>query len=277
MPSHVPFTPRRALTAGATLLAALGLAGCAWSAGPTAAGPGTGSSSTAGPPSSAQPTPTDGTTLDIALPASVTSLELTDQDGHRVSLASLRGKTVVLTDFLSLCQEVCPLTSANFGAIQRSVDRAGLSADVRLVEITVDPQRDVPVRLAAYQKLYGAEPNWSFLTGTPSQIAALWKAFGVDYARVAEGPGPLPTDWWTGKPLHYDVAHQDVVFVLGPDGHERWLTQGSPDTEGAKPPQPLLGFLDDDGRKNLDSPEQPAWTPEQVEQAVAYVTGKPIP
>ena len=274
MSSLVPFSSRSALGAGAVLLVSLALAGCASSSTPSASTPSAGSSSA--PSVSAQPAPSDGTTLDIALPTSVISLEFTDQSGQKVSLDSLRGKTVVLTDFLTLCQEVCPLTSSNFRVMQEAVDKAGLTPGVEFVEITVDPERDVPARLAAYQKIYGAKPNWMFLTGSPAEVAATWKAFGVDYGKVKEDPGPLPIDWWTGKPLHYDVNHQDVVFVLGPDGHEKWLIQGTPDTQGVKPPQPLLGFLNDNGQKNLASPEQPAWTTAQVEQGIAYVTGKPV-
>jgi protein SCO1/2 len=48
---------------------------------------------------------------------------------------------MVFTDFLTLCQEICPLTSANYASLQSRLDKAGMSSDVELVELTVDPAR----------------------------------------------------------------------------------------------------------------------------------------
>lgn len=233
-----------------------------------------GCSATAATPS--QPQPANGTALDRALPAAVLSLPLVNQQGKVTTLASLHGKTVVLTDSLTLCQEVCPLTSTNFRLVDQAVAKAGLSGQVELLEVTVDPGRDTPERLAAYQKLYGASPNWNFLTGTAQQIATLWGTLGVAYSKVPEGAGPPPTDWLTGKPLTYDVQHQDVVFVIDGQGHERWLITGTAFTGGVAPPAPLDRFLSDTGRTNLTTKADIAWTPADVESAVAWITGHPV-
>jgi protein SCO1/2 len=259
--SH-PRRTRSLLLAG--VLAGLGL---------LAAACGGGAPATASQP---QPQPANGTALDRALPATVLSLPLVDQQGKVTSLASLHGKTVVLTDSLTSCQEVCPLTSTNFRVIDQAITKAGLGGQVQLLEVTVDPERDTPQRLAAYQQLFGASPTWSFLTGTPAQIATLWGALGVFYSKVPEGAGPPPTDWLTGKPLTYDVQHQDVVFVIDGQGHERWLITGTAFTGGVAPPAPLDRFLSDTGRTNLTTKADTAWTPADVESAVAWITGHPV-
>ena len=224
-----------------------------------------------------RPTPTSGTAFDVAVPAAVANLPLVDQSGRVVTLASLKGKTVVLADFLTLCQEICPLTSANLRLVDDAVSRAGLSGSVQILEVTVDPGRDSPARLTAYQKLFGARPGWSFVTGTTPQLAALWKQFGVAFERTPEPAGDAPSDWLTGRPLTYDVDHQDVVIVIGPDGHERWLVNGTPhvSTSEAVPPT-LQGFLNDDGLANETAPADPSWTPVDVEQAIAFVSGHPV-
>lgn len=219
---------------------------------------------------------TAGTTMDRAVPAEVASLPLVNQDGDTVTLASLRGKTVVLTDFLTLCQEICPLTSAVFSTAQQQVAKAGLGDEVVFLEGTVDPDRDTPARLAAYQKLFGAQPNWQFLTGTAADLDALWKFFGVYHERQPEGSGPAPTDWLTGQPLTYDVAHQDVVVILGPDGNQKWLVNGTPNTAGVKPPPTLDAFLSSDGKQNLAHPADPSWTAGDIIAAISQVTGKQI-
>ncbi|MGO4341208.1 SCO family protein [Pedococcus sp. 2YAF34] len=220
--------------------------------------------------------PPSGTVVDEPVPDSIANLPLVDQHGHRFTLASLRGKTVVLGDFLTLCQEVCPLTSVNLRDVARAVRRHGLSGDVEVVEATVDPARDTVPRLAAYEKLFGAEEDWTLATGDHRALDRLWAFLGVDQQKAAEDVSPAPTDWWTGAPLTYDVHHQDVVYVIDAEGHARWVDDGTPDTMGEQPSEPMLRFLNDEGRHNLASPTEPTWTVEDVERAVAYVSGKSL-
>ena len=249
---------RPARAAAAAVLLGAALAGCG--GGPSSA-----------PPAASAAGPAHGTVTDRALPADVLDLPLTDADGKRVTLRRLAaGGAVVVTDFLTTCQEVCPLTSVDIRDAADAARRQGLADRVHFVEITVDPGRDDPHRLAAYRALFGAtRPNWSFATGTGASLARLWGAFGVAYDR-APADDPPGTDWLTGKPLTYDVTHQDAVFLVDRDGRERWLEIGQPDTHGVAPPQPLATFLNDEGRANLASPEGPVWTAEDVEAAVTW-------
>lgn len=265
-------TSRGPARLGAVALA-LALASCAAPAASGTAGAGGGGTQA---PGGAGPTPSTGTAFDQAVPADVAAMPFTDQDGRKVTLASLHGTTVVLSDFLTLCQEICPLTTVTLRQVLRDVQSAGIGDSVTVVEATVDPERDTQARLAAYEKLFGRQARWELLTGAPQQVAALWKAFGVSYERTAEPPGPPPRDWMTGKPLTYDVEHEDVVIVLGPDGHERWLSIGTPDTGGSRPPQPLWTFMSDTGKANVTAAEQPVWMAADVDAAVGYVTGRPV-
>jgi cytochrome oxidase Cu insertion factor (SCO1/SenC/PrrC family) len=219
--------------------------------------------------------PTVGTVAQRTVPDAIAQLAFQDDQGNPVTLASLRGKTVVLTDFLSLCQEVCPLTSANLAQVRQAVDRAGRQGDIELVEVTVDPARDTSARLAAYTKIIGAGGNWKLLTGTAASVAALWKWFGVAYERQPES-SPAPVDWWTGKPLTYDVGHSDVLFFLDPSGVERYLITGSPNATSVPVPAALASFLNDEGRKNRASPEAGAWTASDVETVLGWLTGTPL-
>lgn len=158
-----------------------------------------------------------GTVLDKPVPDSVAELPLTTDAGRVTSLTALHGHVVVLADFLSLCQETCPLTTGNLLDMGRAVTAAGLGRRLRFAELTVDPGRDTPARLRAYRALVGAPPNWSLLTGRPGVIERIWQYFGVWYQRVAEG-GPPGTAWLTGKPLTNDVTHQGVLIYLDASG-----------------------------------------------------------
>jgi cytochrome oxidase Cu insertion factor (SCO1/SenC/PrrC family) len=65
-----------------------------------------------------------GTVLDKPVPESVADLPLTTDTGQVTSLAALHGQVVVLADFLTLCQETCPLTTGNLLMIDRAAEYA---------------------------------------------------------------------------------------------------------------------------------------------------------
>ena len=120
------------------------------------------------------------------------------------------------------------------------------------MEITVDPGRDTPARLAAYSKEFGAD--WVMPTGTPANLDALWKFFGVSVQIVPEEQPPK-LDWWTGKPLTYDVDHTDGYFLIDATGHERFSDSNPPNLHGHLDKK-LTGLLNAGGLKNLDAPER---------------------
>lgn len=227
----------------------------------------------------APPAPGIGTALDSPVPATVASMPLRDASGHRVTLASFRGKTVVISDSMTLCSEDCPLDTANVTAAARSADEAGLTSEVEFLTITVDPHRDDSRHLAAYRALYEPDhrlPNWTLLTGSPSQIARLWKFFGVYWHRVPPAKPP-DHDWLTGRPLTYDVEHDDAVLLLDPDGHWRFVITGHAHVaDGSAVPGRMRSFLSPAGHRHLTRPSAAAWTPEDVLQAVGWLTGHSV-
>ena len=227
-------------------------------------------------PAAPSATPTAGTSFDMALPAGLGSVVLTDEHGRQLTLGSLAGTDLVIADFMTDCQEVCPMTSVNMRDAAAAAARSGLDkAAVRFLEITIDPRRDTVARLAAYQRLFGAEPNWDFLTASPADTARLWKALGVAVTKVPAGT-PSAKDWLSGKTLTYDLQHQDVVLLVDGQGHERWLKEGTPATLGQQPPAVLKGYLSAQGRANLASPQGATWTVADVEGALTWLTGTPV-
>jgi protein SCO1/2 len=223
-----------------------------------------------------EPVPSTGTVLDLAVPASVQALALVNQDGRPIPLSSLLGKTVVISPSLTQCQEICPLISANFAQSVAAVAKAGLSDKVVFLEVTVDPWRDDLAHLKAYQQLYGASANWQFLRADPAQITQFWDGMHLSFEKVPNAPGDHPKDWLTGKPLTFDIEHQNILYVLGPDGHIKWLVDASPNVAGARLPPRLEQFLSAEGIANQKSAADPNWTAQDLDQAIAYVTGHPV-
>jgi protein SCO1/2 len=182
---------------------------------------------------------------------------------------------VVLADFLTLCQETCPLTTGNLLEMDRAVTEAGLAARVRFVELTVDPTRDTPSRLAAYRKLVGAPANWSLLTGSPDTVSSIWRFLGVWYQRGPEGTPP-GLDWLTGRPLTYDVTHEDALIYLDAAGSERFIVAGAPNATGSPIAPALRQFLSRQGHVDLAHPDASTWTAGEALGAIAWLARQPI-
>ena len=142
----------------------------------------------------------DAANLGDCLPA----LTFTNQDGSRISLASLKGKPVVLDFIYTACPGACLTLTQKMARIA-----AGLApqsgAGVTLVSITVDPEHDGPGQLAAYARKQGAQRrNWLFLTGPPATVEQEMAAFALRRERKPDG----------------SVDHVTGIFLLGADGRE---------------------------------------------------------
>lgn len=217
--------------------------------------------------------PSAGTQLDTPLPADIATLPLLDETGRATNLAAFKGKTVVLTDFMTLCQEVCPITTAQLTQVDKKVTKAGLADKVEFVLITVDPQRDTPEQLHAYRSFAKLPANFSLLTGAPDNLTKLWKYLGVGYQRIPED-NPPGIDWRTGKPLSYDIQHTDVLMYLDAANTQRFTIVGMPTGRNAPLTKGELAFLNDEGRANLRATDTADWTPGQSLQVVGWLTGK---
>jgi protein SCO1/2 len=158
------------------------------------------------------------------------------------------------------------------------VQRAGLADRVEFASITVDPNRDTPSRLAAYQRLFAPAPaDWALLTGSPAALAALWKQLGVYWQKVPED-SPAGTDWLTGQPMTYDINHSDLIFFFDPSSHERFVIDGAGHVEPGTPiPPQLRQFLDDQGHDKLNHPGLDSWTVPQALKVIAWLLQQPIP
>ncbi len=113
------------------------------------------------------------TFLGKPLPAygQVADFSLTNQAGHVVTLADLRGKVWVADIIFTRCAGPCLKMSRQMKGLQDSLPP---SSNARLVSLTTDPEFDTPAILKAYGQRFGVNPSrWFFLTGSKAQISAL--------------------------------------------------------------------------------------------------------
>ena len=136
----------------------------------------------------APPTP-DYTGSDITGADFGRSLTLTDHNGRAVSMATFRGKLVVIFFGYTHCPDVCPTTLSDLGVALKRME-PGLAADVQVLFVTVDPERDTPEVLSRYVPYFN--PSFLGLYGSPAEIEAVAREFKVVYRRHAE---PGSTDY----------------------------------------------------------------------------------
>jgi protein SCO1/2 len=126
------------------------------------------------------------------------ALELTGTDGKPLSLARFRGKVVLLAFGFSSCGEVCPITLATLAGARRKLGAD--AADVQVVYVTVDPERDDAARMKKYLGTFDA----TFIGGVGSraQIDAAQRSWGVSSKRI-DGSGG-----------HYTIGHSSSIYMI---------------------------------------------------------------
>ena len=115
----------------------------------------------------------------------------TNQLGHAVSLAELRGNAVAITFIFTRCPfpTFCPLMTSNFKSVHGLLsENSNAPTNWQLLEITIDPEFDTPARLRGHATMLKAESaRWSFLTGTLVDVTALSEQFGLQFTREPGG------------------------------------------------------------------------------------------
>jgi protein SCO1/2 len=119
---------------------------------------------------------------------------LVDTSGKPFGSEQLAGQVWIASFFFTRCPSVCPLLMARMAELQNLYRERGIDG-IRLVSITVDPERDTPDVLRAAESRYGVDPaRWTLLTGPRAAIHALCRdGFRVPGLDVPVGrDGDLP-------------------------------------------------------------------------------------
>lgn len=145
----------------------------------------------------------DGRTVRSELPQITGSFSLVDEQGNTVQWEALGHRLQLVFFGFTHCPEVCPTTLASAVAGIRGLDEDGKA--LRLLLISVDPERDTPPVLRAYTSAFS--PWVLGFTGSAEQVSAAAKAFGVFFEKMP----PM------GMPDDYMVNHTASLFLLGTD------------------------------------------------------------
>jgi protein SCO1/2 len=140
----------------------------------------------AGP--SAAPPPSLAAGTQLPKPRALQDFRLTDIDGQPVTLAALRGQPSLLFFGFTQCPDVCPTTLAMLARVRERARDARL----RIVMVSVDPERDTPSRLGAYVRAF--DPSFTGLTGSVAEVEQLARQLGVAAVRVPRPGGDYTID-----------------------------------------------------------------------------------
>lgn len=143
---------------------------------------------------------------DVTNSGQTASFRLTDMNGRVRTAADWHGKVLLLFFGYTHCPEVCPTT---LYALSQVMKRLGPSAsDVRVLFVTLDPQRDTAGVLRGFVPYF--DPHFLGAYADPAMIKNLANTYGV-YVRRHE----------TSVPGDYTLDHSAVVYAFDRQGRLR--------------------------------------------------------
>ena len=144
----------------------------------------------------------------ILLPQSrsLPSLSMNDQNGAPVAVDELKGKWTLVFFGYTYCPDICPTTLAQLRDIRTKLPQEAVD-NMRVVLVSVDPNRDTPQQLKQYLGYF--DPRYIGLTAPVADIQKLASALSIPF---------IPAD--TSKP-GYTVDHSGNLALIGPDGRQR--------------------------------------------------------
>jgi protein SCO1 len=158
---------------------------------------------------------------------SLPELSLINQDGQAVAVDQLKDQWSLLFFGYTFCPDICPATLAQLRQLQGQLPPETL-AKLRIVLVTVDPNRDTPEQLKKYLDYFDA--GFIGLTGEQATIQKLANGVSIPF---------IPAD--TSKE-NYTVDHSGNLVLIGPDGRQRGFIRAP--INNSKLAAQLPGLLD---------------------------------
>jgi protein SCO1/2 len=123
----------------------------------------------------------------LSPPKAAPQLALKNYLGQPVNLDSYRGKAVLVTFLYTHCPDVCPLITSNLRVAQNLMGPA-VAAKAAIIAVSVDPRGDTPRAVGAFLARHEMTGRMQYLVGSPSQLARVWKLWGVGSERDVQQP-----------------------------------------------------------------------------------------
>lgn len=139
---------------------------------------------------------------DLSPPRGLPAFELVDHRGAPFNRQSLAGHWSLVFPGFTQCPDICPTTLAILNRLMAQLD--GGAKGMRVVLLTVDPERDSPEALARYLGYFSNE--FIGVTGDAGELARLHAALGITAIRIPGAGGD------------YSVDHSAPLLLIDPEG-----------------------------------------------------------
>lgn len=136
------------------------------------------------------------TGTDLSAAPCCKSFSLKDHDGKKIDSELLKGKVVFLVFGFVACPDYCPTTLNGISQVLSKVN-AQSRQDVRVVFVTLDPERDKPEMLRLFVQSFGV--NFVGAYGSVAETKKVASEYRVFYQKVSGlSKGSYTIDHTTG-------------------------------------------------------------------------------
>jgi cytochrome oxidase Cu insertion factor (SCO1/SenC/PrrC family) len=136
-------------------------------------------------------------------------IRLTDQSGAALSLASYRGRPLIVTFIDPLCRDYCPLEAQHLNEVVRSFPAGSRPA---IVAVSVNVRGNARRYLLQDAAKWKLVPEWRWGVGTESQLSPVWRRYHI---------GVLPTTKKIAGVTMHSIAHTEAAYVVDAAGYQR--------------------------------------------------------
>jgi protein SCO1 len=146
----------------------------------------------------------------IVPPAAAFDITGVDGEGTPFRLSEHQGEYTLVNFGYTFCPDICPLTLSDLARFYRELEEqnAALAAQVNVVFVSVDPERDTPEVLDAYTNAFH-ESFYGIHVADEATLEAIKEGY-----RVTSSKRPA-----AGNADHYFVDHSTGIYVVDRDGN----------------------------------------------------------
>jgi protein SCO1/2 len=129
-------------------------------------------------------------------------VKLTDQASQARMLDLHRGQPTLITMFYASCPMACPLLIDTVRAVEKALP-AQERARIRVLMVSIDPERDTPQALATLAEQRRIDPKrWTLARANANDVRMLAAALNIQYRKLPDG----------------EYNHTSVITLLDPEG-----------------------------------------------------------
>lgn len=137
-------------------------------------------------------------------PDSIYNLQVAveDQSGEVTGLDRYKGQPLLVTMIYASCPHVCPMIISTIQQLESKLS-AEERSELRVMTISIDPERDVPALLLETMQRHSVDASrWSMVRPEPGDLRAIAGVFGIKYKQLPDG----------------EFSHSTKIILLDRDG-----------------------------------------------------------